>query len=304
MITTSSPPPCPQCGSKKYRIVAQEEFNGDTLGIQKCTDCGLHIVWPRLEGHNEAYKLFTEESFFKKYGAIARGEKLHDRHNNYLEEVALVKRYSGEKSLVLDVGCNAGWLLGYLKNAGLQIEGVEPSAVLAKIAANRTNAVIHNSYLHEILNRDAVFDCITATDVIEHVPPENINQFIVSIQKLLKVGGIVIIKTPNVRFTYFKHLITSRIPKAIRKHLLKSLEVWDAKEHVIQWDAHALAVMFKKHGLEPVAVFVPRPVETANSPFIPKLLRKMIFQLSKFIQNNQSIPWFAQDICLVARRRA
>ena len=70
----------------------------------KCTSCGLHIVWPRLENHQEPYSKFTEETFDRKYGAISRGERLHDRHQNYLEEVGLVRKYAGTGSRVLDVG--------------------------------------------------------------------------------------------------------------------------------------------------------------------------------------------------------
>ena len=104
-------------------------------------------------------------------------------------------------------------LLGYLKNAGFAIEGVEPSTFLAGVAHRRTGATIHNGFLHEIADRDGTFDCITATDVIEHIPPESINLFISSMHRLLKPGGYTIIKTPNVHFTYAKHRIINKFLK-------------------------------------------------------------------------------------------
>lgn len=274
------------------------------LKIQKCLSCGLHFVWPRLENHQEPYSKFTNESFEKKYGAIERGEKLHDRHQNYLEEVELVRTYGKDGAYVLDVGCNAGWLLGYLQKAGFRIEGVEPSPILKDIAIRRTGATIHNCYLHQVKDRDSAFDCITATDVIEHIPPEDINEFVDAIHHLLKPGGHAIIKTPNVPFTYVKHVITSKIPVRIRRLLLhKSLEVWDAKEHVLQWDSNTLAAMFKKHGFTVTALFVPKPIETAGTPLIAVMLRKIIFRLANLISKPQHVPWFAQDICLIAQRK-
>lgn len=297
------PPACALCGKNEFQPVATEQIEGKILGIQKCSSCGLHFVWPRLDNHQEPYKAFTEESFNKKYGAISRGERLHDRHQNYLEEVELVRTYAKKDAHVLDVGCNAGWLLGYLKNANFAIEGVEPSNILADIAHRRTGAVIHNCYLHEVQDRDGAFDCIMATDVIEHITPENINQFIVSMYRLLKPGGRVIIKTPNVKYTYAKYLCIRVIPVALRKHFLKAMDLWNAKEHVLQWDDVTLSSMFKKHQLEPVAIFVPKPIETKNTPIIPRTLRKVIYAAAQLWKGSQHIPWFAQDICLIAERK-
>jgi 2-polyprenyl-3-methyl-5-hydroxy-6-metoxy-1,4-benzoquinol methylase len=270
--------------------------------VQRCPGCGLHITFPRLENPQAGYSTMSAAAWDQKYGPIDRGERLHDRHLNYLEEVALVERYLPEKARILDVGCNAGWLLGYLQKSPRQfvLEGVEPGELLSGIAHRRLEIPIHNGFVHDLVTRRDSFDGITATDVIEHILPEQVGQFVDDLCVLLKPGGYVFIKTPNTRYVAFKSRIAQRTPAALKRRLLRTADVWDAKEHVTLWDADTLTRHFTQHGFQIVRLFVPLPVQTRGSSRLTVWLRGGLYRMARLLGG---IPFFAQDIFLVARKR-
>lgn len=293
---------CPVCQSSfNDRIIATETSERGTVQIRQCSQCSLYVTWPRL-ADSQAYFQVTAEQWESKYGAIDRGERTHDRHNNYLEEVAIMGEYLRD-GCILDVGCNAGWLLGYLQQEGrYEIEGVEPSQELAAIARRRLGITIHNCYLHQVGNRSETFDGIVATDVIEHIPPEDIHQFLQSLTDLLKPGGYCFIKTPNAKFTALKSAFVSGIPLILRSFLVKGLDVWDAKEHLIHWDATTLPRILKSYGLSPIRALTPRPVESFGSPMAARIARKLIYKLALSMNGQHRTPLLAQDVFFIARK--
>lgn len=298
---TQAPFPCPVCGSNSSHEITRETSASGSVAIRQCDGCGLYFTYPRLDDPQSPYRTMTREAWERKYGAIARGEMLHDRDQNYREEVSVIQHYARGGRL-LDIGCNAGWLLGYLQKAGgFKLEGLEPSAMLAAIARERLNVPIHTQYLADF-NPDAAFDGVMATDVIEHILPEQVNAFVADMRRVLKVGGYAFIKTPNARFTRLKSSISSVLPAALRAKVLHASDVWDAKEHVIHWTAPTLARLFTQHDFTIVRVFVPRMVETRNSPTGARLARRALYAASQLAGGQQGVPPFAQDIFLVAQK--
>lgn len=292
---------CPVCASQQSAAITQETSPRGTVGIRRCTGCGLYFTHPRLSEPQGEYQHTTREAWQKKYGSILRGERLHDRHQNYLEEVAIIRQYVPTGRL-LDVGCNAGWLLGYLQKAGgYVLEGVEPAPVLAEIARERLDIPIHQCYLNQVAGQED-YDALTATDVIEHLEAEHVNAFIDDMARLVKVGGYVFIKTPNARFTHLKSRISRAMPAGLRRVMLRAQDVWDAKEHTLHWTADTLTRIFRQHRFEVVRLLVPKMVETDNSPLGAKLTRKAIYATAQALGGGQRIPDFAQDILIVARK--
>jgi len=297
------PFPCPVCKQALVQNVIDREMTyGGQVSIQECKHCGLAFTWPRLPVPQGVYTDYPLDAWDKKYGAIERGERLHDRHNNYLQECELIAERVPRQSKILDVGCNAGWLLGYLKKRFDQVEGVEPSPFLAARTRARLNVTVHQCFVHEVQQRDEYFDAMTATDVIEHINPEDIDVFLEGVRKVLKPGGFFFVKTPNLPFVHLKARIIKTLPLAVRKVMLKAQDVWDAKEHVIHWNEKTLATILTSHGLKPVRIFVPKPVETRGSPLGAVLARKAIFQLTRLLGGGHRVPTIAQDVFIIAQK--
>lgn len=303
-VLAGDPPfPCPVCDSPLAGpLLVREQSPRGEVGIRRCPGCGLYLTWPRLKEPQGEYMAGDLEKWQRKYGAIDRGERLHDRHRNYLEEVAVIQRYVPH-GRVLDVGCNAGWLLGYLQQTGrYDLEGLEPGLLLAEIARRRLGVPVFCGYLEELVDRDGAFDALVATDVIEHILPEQLEGFLRAAYRLLAPGGHIFVKTPNAGFVALKSRLVRLLPTSARPSLILGRDVWDAKEHVIHWDAANLARAFTRYGFEPVLSYVPYPIQTAGSPRMATLLRSAIYFTAQLLGGARRVPFFAQDILLIARK--
>ncbi len=295
---------CPVCDSAFIGdIIAQEPLpDGAVVAIQKCPSCGLHITYPRLDDPQAAYTDFDDEKWDKKYGGIDRGEFLHDRDPNYREEMSVIQEFVPE-GRILDVGCHSGWLLGYLQKAGYsQLEGVEPTSFLASVARRRLNITIHETYLQDLVDRDGYYDAVIATDVIEHVNPEDQQSFLAAIYRVLKPDGYVFIKTPNVHFTKLKSDMSETLPEFAKKRVLMHRDLWDAKEHVVLWDEATIRQMFERMNFNVQRVFVPLPVQTRKSPLLATVGRQLLYSSSQILGGKKHIPTIAQDIFLIAQK--
>ena len=94
---------------------------------------------------------------------------------------------------LLDVGCGNGVFLLRARDAGWQVEGLEPDPAAAE-AARRSGLVVENGTLDTFVP-PKLFDVVTASHVIEHV--HDPRHFLKQIFALLRPGGQVWLATPN-----------------------------------------------------------------------------------------------------------
>lgn len=104
---------------------------------------------------------------------------------------------------ILDVGCGGAWLAKAMKNSGREITSMDLSHInvekaLDKLAGNWHHGIVADSVKHPF--RNGAFDCIIASEVIEHVPDPKI--FLASLATALSDNGSIIITTP-----YKEHII-------------------------------------------------------------------------------------------------
>lgn len=94
---------------------------------------------------------------------------------------------------LLDVGCGNGVFLFRARDAGWQVEGLEPD-LAAAAAARRSGLAVTDGTL-ETFAPTGQFDAITASHVIEHV--HDPRRFLEQIIALLRPGGQLWLATPN-----------------------------------------------------------------------------------------------------------
>ena len=96
---------------------------------------------------------------------------------------------------VIDVGCGDGALLGLLANSGIQITGVEKSTRAIAFARafypELDFRCLDAQELHE------TFDVVVASEVLEHVPDNQVSSFIQMLGGLVNPFGHVIITVPT-----------------------------------------------------------------------------------------------------------
>lgn len=281
---------CPSCAKTEKKLVAAETFKGQKYEISRCLNCDLVYTTYQSDDSNEYYG-HSYEAWRKKYADIVDGKIKHDRDLNYLEEVSIIKELTKNHGRFLDVGCNAGWLLGYLqKHTNLELYGLEPSKLLSQIAQERLNIKIFNDYARPGVLPENFFDCISMTDVFEHIP--NPNDVLSVLNTALRPCGHILIKVPNGRFTQFKYRL-----RYLFQPLLNQKDHFNAKEHLIHFDLKNLKLVLEKNDFQAKRVIVPKPIQTRGSSKISEIGRNVVYHLAKM----NVLP--AQDILIIAQKR-
>ncbi len=100
---------------------------------------------------------------------------------------------------ILELGCGIGGTLNYLLSIGAtDILGVDHSEDQLAVCKKYVTQMVENSDVVTYLQNTAnSYDYIIALDLIEHLPKNKIVEFNKMIYKSLKVGGEVIVRTPN-----------------------------------------------------------------------------------------------------------
>lgn len=280
--------PCPSCG----RLEAHELADEFGLGVKRCLHCDLVYVSPRLR-ENQGHYHGTLESITRKYGAVLRGEKPHNRDPNYRQELEVLARFRPSGKL-LDVGTHCGFFLRMARGMGWELHGVEPSPA-AELARQHFGLEVHRGTLEALAFPADSFDVVTLIDVIEHL--ERPLGLLAEVRRILKPDGIVFVKTPNAVYNLFKLRLFRR---ALR---LERMEIFDAKEHVVQYTRETLARTLAAARLEVVHAFVPRPIQDGAA--WKCALRASAYRLASAHQRlTGRFGPLAPDLAVVARKPA
>lgn len=99
---------------------------------------------------------------------------------------------------VLDIGCGRGEFLEVLKEAGVAARGIDLcEEAVAMCRAKSLDAEVADLYVYLDGLADASLDGIFSAQVVEHLPPERLPEFIRLAAAKLRRGGVLAIETPN-----------------------------------------------------------------------------------------------------------
>lgn len=193
MISTSSMhyDLCPICQGSHFR----KQYNVDGFEIDKCNDC--EVVFVR--------NIMTVETLASYYETAASDEFIYTSENIYYLNHYYNKlkreiyRITGKTSgNILDVGCSGGYFLDIMQEwdrYGIEISDKEASIAKSKYGDNILSGVIEDYPV-----RESFFDVITLQDVLDHCI--NPTEVIDSCYKMLKPGGLIIIKVHDISCLY------------------------------------------------------------------------------------------------------
>ncbi len=114
----------------------------------------------------------------------------------YFVYAYLQKHRFPSSARILDIGCGGGGLLSYLNKRGYtEIAGLDlsPEAIAFCHSRGLENVHVDDAQTIQTFKNES-FDCIIASDVLEHLP--NDAQALSRWRELLKTGGILIIFVP------------------------------------------------------------------------------------------------------------
>jgi 2-polyprenyl-3-methyl-5-hydroxy-6-metoxy-1,4-benzoquinol methylase len=167
------------------------------FSIIRCPQCGLHALVPR-PSPQEALRFYPadyEPFQTAKRAASNPGRRwLQRRHWQY--RCQAVHRFRDGGTL-LDVGCGTGAFMDQLRQDGGRWEamGTDVNEEALQYASQKLGLTVYQGELHTLHFLAGSFDVITMWDVIEHVCDPI--QLLSDAARLLKVGGFLLLSTPN-----------------------------------------------------------------------------------------------------------
>ena len=195
---------CRLCDSKKLEMVMEfsptppgdEYVNADALNIKQevfplelvfCNECGFLQV-PNIVEPEFLYKNYTYETTVSL--------NLDEHFKRYADQtVDFLKLDKG--SVVYDLGCNVGSLLGYFKKNGMNEVGVEPASGIAKKASakglNVVNDFFTNSLSSDLKTKFGEADLVCANNVLANI--DHLKDFFMGVNNLMKKSGVFIFET-------------------------------------------------------------------------------------------------------------
>jgi 2-polyprenyl-3-methyl-5-hydroxy-6-metoxy-1,4-benzoquinol methylase len=243
---------CGFCHSREAKRMFTERYilgrSAVELGINRCRECGLVYVSPRLTPGSTrlVYELDTEQTISDHY--CWDGSASEQRFTPLLKRLARLAR----PGTLLDVGCGGGQFLRAAKRYGLwQVTGVEPIANAAQHAERYAGCEVRRSTLEEAGFARGSFHVITLLGVLEHLHDPAATLRLA--RELLQDDGVLAAYVPNFAYLRWKDAGPVAYARAGQWSMLHP------QEHLFQYTNRTLGQMLQACGFEVVRVDVGRP---------------------------------------------
>ena len=160
------------------------------LCVYVCDNCFL-VQLPEFE---KPENIFKNYAYFSSYSSIWL-----EHAENYVD--MMIKKFDfNEKSVVIEIASNDGYLLQFFKEKNIPILGIEPAVNVAKVAKEKGIPTITKFFgvntANELKKEDKLSDLIIGNNVLAHVP--NLNDFVEGLKILLKSTGIITLEFPHI----------------------------------------------------------------------------------------------------------
>ena len=149
------------------------------------------------------------------------------------------------KSQVIEIASNDGYLLQYFKEKEIPVLGIEPSSSTAKIAIKNGIPTIEKFFgitlAEELVKLGTKADLLIGNNVLAHVP--NVNDFVKGLEKILGNKGVLTMEFPHLKniveqnqfdtiyqehYSYFSFSVVKKI---FNSHKLKLFDVEEIPTH-------------------------------------------------------------------------
>jgi 2-polyprenyl-3-methyl-5-hydroxy-6-metoxy-1,4-benzoquinol methylase len=198
MQTISNCQICSSTTFSPYLTCTDYTVSNETFDIVACNNCGFKFTnpIPNLQQLGNYYKSNNYISHSNTSKGLVNSLYQFVRKFTLVKKLQMIEKVNkaSDTKYLLDVGCGTGEFLNTCKNAGWQVQGVEPDNDARKAAQKNYHLTVNDeAYLDTAFENS--FDCITMWHVLEHVP--NLNERLTALNKLLKPNGKLIVAVPN-----------------------------------------------------------------------------------------------------------
>ncbi|HMA65002.1 MAG TPA: class I SAM-dependent methyltransferase, partial [Chitinispirillaceae bacterium] len=206
------------------------------LRVLVCENCWL----VQTEDFAQADELFSPD--YAYFSATSSSWLAHAE--SYVTQ--MVKRFTlNNRSHVVEVAANDGYLLQYVKGRGIPCTGIEPTASTAAAARAKGIEIIESFFgktlADELSKLGKTADLMVATNVLAHVP--DINDFGSGFTRLLKAQGVVTFEFPHllnlvklcqfdtIYHEHYSYLSLTAVIKILHSNGLKVFDVEELPTH-------------------------------------------------------------------------
>jgi SAM-dependent methyltransferase len=136
----------------------------------------------------------TQDGFYRAFEEAFRGpeSRVRERQAAYLDLLS-------DSGPVLDAGCGRGELLDQLRERGIPYSGVDRDADMVRHCREKGHADVEhataNEYLHGL--PDGSLGAIFSAQVVEHMPFDELREFLAVSLAKLRPGGVLVAETVN-----------------------------------------------------------------------------------------------------------
>ncbi len=199
-----------------------------------CEECFL----VQLEEFETPERIFSDYAYFSSYSSSWL------EHSRHYSELIVERLGLGEKSHVVEIASNDGYLLQFFHERQIPVLGIEPAANVAKVALQKGIPTLVEFFGRETatsLAGESSADLLLGNNVLAHVP--DLNDFVAGMKILLKRGGVITMEFPYLmrliednqwdtiyheHFSYFSFLTVSRVFEA---HGLRLFDIEELPTH-------------------------------------------------------------------------
>ena len=159
------------------------------LRVWVCEKCFL----VQLQEYVSPAEIFTEYAYFSSFSTSWL------KHAKDYTDMATGRFGLDNRSRVVEIASNDGYLLQYFVEKGIPVLGVEPAANVAKAAEERGVPTVVRFFGREtagdLVREPGPADLIVGNNVLAHVP--DINDFVGGLKILLAADGVVTMEFPH-----------------------------------------------------------------------------------------------------------
>lgn len=221
---------CVICGStlSQFKTLYDDRFGyPGTFAILTCSTCG-HKSLDAEFGADELGRLYTE--YYPRSLYSLDGYKPHGQLGAFQSWLngsrSCAYRWVPPRVRILDIGCGFGETLGYHRERGCDVYGVEADENIRRVA-EKFDYNVHVGLFDPAVYEPGFFDYVTMDQVIEHVtdPVQTLRE----IATVLKPGGHAILGTPNANgwgaLLFGERWVSWHIPYHLHFFSRKSIEL-------------------------------------------------------------------------------
>lgn len=200
-----------------------------------CSRCFL----VQIDEFESPAEIFSDYAYYSSYSStwLARSESYV---NTMIHHLSL-----DEKSFVVEVGSNDGYLLKYFLRKGIGVLGIDPAKNCAEAAQAEGVATLVDFFgsatAAKVLEEYPKANLVVANNVLAHVP--RLNDFVAGIQGILAPNGLATIEVPHllrlierveydtIYHEHFSYFSVSTARKLFEAHGLTLVDVEELGTH-------------------------------------------------------------------------